>query len=184
MIIGLCGEQGAGKDLVASFMHGYEKIAFADALRNMVCDSGAVVEYEGEQVHVSSVVSTFGWDGAKRQIPEIRRVLQNVGGAVRAIDPDYWVKEVARQAKRHPYVVCPDVRYQNEADLCNVVLLVHRPNNPFVQETRHQSESGWRGIATRATVVNDSTPPALHDRVKALLRKHGIQAKTVIRPQL
>ena len=180
MIIGLCGEQGAGKDTVARIIcetnpGRIQVVAFSDALRDLVYDSGAVVEVNGEITKVSTVVDSIGWDSAKRLVPEIRRVLQNVGGALRHEDPDHWAEAFLLEVPYYTHTIAPDVRYANEARVCDVLLRVDRPDNPHAQHGRaHASERSWKAFACEAVIVNDSSLELLQERVEQALHAAGV----------
>lgn len=126
-IIGLSGYARSGKDTVGAILvhHGYQRRAFADALKRVAVD--------------------IGWDGAKDDAG--RRLLQDLGVACRThLHPDVWVD--AAMADLPARVVFTDVRFPNEAqaivDAGGEVWRVERarcgPANDHVSET---ALDGW-----------------------------------------
>lgn len=122
-LIGLTGRAGTGKDTVAGQLvelHGYRRVAFADAIRTSAYAADPYVELSpyGDVRRLSYVVDAIGWDDAKRQHPDVRRFLQRHGVAVRDALPGCWVGIAGRaiDAHRdagHPVVVT-DVRFPDE----------------------------------------------------------------------
>ncbi len=184
--IALIGKMGSGKDTVAQYLvkhYGYTRIAFADPVREMaldidpwmLCDSD---EFFGvSAVRLSELVDRVGWDRAKREYPEVRRVLQQCGTAVRKHDRDYWFR-IARDklwdARNHP-VVFTDTRFINEA------FGLHRLGIPLVRVVRpaacggeaaqqHVSETELDDWSERYTLTNDGTPAELGEAIETMLR--------------
>lgn len=116
MIIGLSGYAQSGKDTVAKYLvekHGFERVAFADPIRNLLWDMNPILK---EDFRLQGVVNAYGWDVAKTQFPEVRRLLQELGvGARRHIDEELWVVKALRTMSGDGNYVITDVRFQNEA---------------------------------------------------------------------
>lgn len=98
MIIMLSSElPGQGKDTVADYIcqkYGFEKLAFADELKN-IC-------YQ------------IGWNGEKDE--KGRRLLIDIGNSARKYDKDVWVKKIISKIlkdKDKNYVIS-DCRFANE----------------------------------------------------------------------
>jgi hypothetical protein len=92
MKIAILGRAGSGKDTVANYLvseHGFEKHAFSEGLYK-ICR-----EYYGMTV-------------------KDRGLLQEVGEAMRSIDPDVFVKYLGRSLKNSKNIVISDVRFVNE----------------------------------------------------------------------
>jgi hypothetical protein len=159
-IIGLGGLARSGKDTVAAHLverYGFKRYAFADVLKTAALRLDPIVvaglvdslnvariigRETGDTTHqgrvafrLSQVVDALGWERAK-DIPEVRRTLQEYGMAVREIDQDFWVRAVIRPAldESRP-VVITDVRFPNE------VAAVRRHGGLFVRVTRPGIES-------------------------------------------
>jgi hypothetical protein len=118
-IIGLAGHMGAGKDTVGDVLvrrWGYERLGFADALKALALCVDPIVDAEGVYHNrLDDLVTFMGWEDAKR-LPEVRRLLQELGAGVRhLLGDDTWIKVVLDQMQAdHRYAVT-DVRYPNEA---------------------------------------------------------------------
>lgn len=123
-LIGLTGRKRSGKDTLAGFLvrdHGFVRVAFADPLKDAALAVNPIVDtdVDGHPVRLQEAVSDLGWEEAK-EIREVRRTLQELGVAIRAIDDSFWVdaamREVARLRAQGIPVVITDVRFPNEAD--------------------------------------------------------------------
>jgi hypothetical protein len=124
-LIGISGAFGAGKDEVAKILvdrYGYERHAFADALKNEV----AKCLYHDQQIpedlpdEIADLM--YGFKGHPCKVWEkptdsgMRRVLQFWGTEYRrSQDGDYWVKAMDSVACP-PLMVVSDVRFRNEVD--------------------------------------------------------------------
>ena len=98
----LIGRAGAGKDTVASYLcerYGFWRYAFADKLK-LVCQELFPEMYSGKI--------------------KPRKLLQDVGTAMRSVDPDVWVRALFRRvdAERPRRVGSTDCRYRNELEAC------------------------------------------------------------------
>lgn len=141
-LIGLTGYANSGKDTVAEILvreHGFKRYAFADKLREMVYAINPHVrwgEHEGIPLvdRLADIVDADGWDKAKREIPEVRELLQRVGVWHRENLGEWvWVNLVKDQwlADGQPDAVITDVRFPNEARFVRNyrghVVRIHRP---------------------------------------------------------
>jgi hypothetical protein len=132
MIIGLSGYAQSGKDTAAQFMaeKGYQRVSFADKVRTMLYTLNPIVavnikkdETGGPEdfliaVHsVRSVVNAVGWEVAKTEHEEIRRLLQVLGtDCVRnMVGDDVWVDMTFKDVHPGGNYVFTDVRFPNEA---------------------------------------------------------------------
>ncbi|MFJ3084469.1 hypothetical protein ACIPJG_32595 [Streptomyces halstedii] len=150
--IGVIGRARAGKDTAGQWLvdtHGYERVAFADPLKEAALKLDPVVmgsmRYGDTPYRLSSAVRSSGWEEAKDLFPEVRRILQELGAAVRAIDEDFWLRAAVERVLEaneadHP-VVITDVRYPNEVASLRragfALLYIHRPG---VAQLDHASE--------------------------------------------
>lgn len=116
--IGLIGRARSGKDTAGKWLcdnRGYTRVAFADPLRQ----AALKLDPEIGGYRLSHRVDMYGWETAKDLFPEVRRILQELGSAIRDLDEDFWldkalcaVDEVSTRTGRP--VVITDVRYPNE----------------------------------------------------------------------
>ena len=145
MLIGLCGAAGAGKDSVAEILvreHNFTRYAFADRMREALYRLNPRVADPMLNMYwqLRPLVDIKGWDYAKREFPEVRKLLQTFGTEVgrEMFGEDFWVNQVAWQYEAlmestfgDANVVIPDVRFPNEADWITdeegYVLRVERP---------------------------------------------------------
>lgn len=115
MIIGLSGYAQAGKDTVAEIMgrkYGYERVAFADKIREFLYDMNPSTGTE----LLKAKVDSEGWEQAKRH-PEVRRLLQTTGMAGRTLFSEmFWIDQVFSQLDSEKKYVITDVRFTNEAN--------------------------------------------------------------------
>lgn len=174
-LIGLVGYAGAGKDAAAEGLVqiGWERVAFADPLRQMALAIDPYIPcHAGVSGRLSSYVEAMGWPKAK-QHPEVRRLLQAIGTeAVREIiGPNTWV-ELARKkiCDSTKSIVVTDVRFANEAamirGLGGVLVRVVRPGIGPINN--HVSDSAVADVIVDATVDNDGPLDDLHAAIVRL----------------
>jgi hypothetical protein len=152
MLIGVCGKAGSGKDTLANFLvenHCFTRLAFADALRAAALAIDPIVSEsdDGEPLRLSEFIrEPSDWDWAKREIPEIRRLLQVIGTEVgrEILGENVWVDLVDRQIKDGKNYVITDVRFDNEVDYVRskggTIVQIVRLNNPNAIAGTHASE--------------------------------------------
>jgi glyoxylate carboligase len=176
------GRMRSGKDTVASRLvkeHAYTRIAFADPLKAMAMALDPIVS--ADQIGVKrlrAVVESYGWERAKDEFPEVRRVLQHMGQSQRALDLDYWVRlllpKVDNADKWSLPVVVTDVRYRNEAEALKArgfrMVRVIRPDSVTTDTPadRHESEVGLDRWTPDAMILNASSIAELHRRADML----------------
>jgi hypothetical protein len=128
IILGLTGRAQHGKDSAASILveeYGFIQMAFADTLRAMMMTLDPVVSIgpDGDFVRYGDAIGAVGYEGAKTQVPEVRRLLQVFGTEVmrEQFGANVWVdlldKRVCESANptNGAPVVITDVRFPNEA---------------------------------------------------------------------
>lgn len=120
VLIGLCGFAQVGKDTAAAHLrekHGYGRVAFADALRDLARKVNPIVDADSLQPwRYTDAMAVLGYETAKREVPEVREVLKRLGsGAREVLGKDVWVEAALRGVSR--YSVVSDVRFLNEAEL-------------------------------------------------------------------
>ena len=148
--IGLIGWAGAGKDTAARALleRGWNRVAFADAIK-----TGAY---------------HLGWDGRKDD--RGRRLLQDIGMALRAFDENFWIHKAQNLMKGGPCVFT-DVRFQNEADFIRseggiIVRVIH---GWLAAVDEHESESGQLAIRSDQSILNDGSIEHLHAQLLEIM---------------
>ncbi|MEU8655269.1 hypothetical protein [Actinoplanes philippinensis] len=161
-LIGLVGRKRVGKDTIASRLvdkHGFRRFAFADLLREAALGLDPIVvpaEPAWLSYRLSEIVARDGWEVAK-ELPEVRRTLQNYGVAIRQVDPDFWIRPVmSAVATRNSPAVITDVRFPNEADAVEAAggLLVRVIRPGLDESDAHESEVALKDRATAFTIRN------------------------------
>jgi hypothetical protein len=190
-IIGLSGYAQVGKDTLASILvehHGFERIAFADALRDMLYALNPDIN-DGPDAgpELRWIVDTYGWEAAKER--GARELLQRLGTEAgrNILGEDIWVQTAMKKVKPGGRYVITDCRFPNEARAVEAagghVVRVKRPG--FEPVNGHPSETALDDWAFAAVAYNVGDPEYyLRDSVKGLLRHLGLpdQAGTMEAP--
>lgn len=153
-IIGITGYAQHGKDSLAAGLGlvGYERLGFADELKDMALDIDPLVDCpeccgSWDLARLSTIVGVEGWEEAKKAA-EVRRFLQKLGTQARNhIGPDVWVQALERRWLESGWtnIVIPDVRFPNEAAWVHknggVMVRIARPDFDNGVGTDHPSEA-------------------------------------------
>lgn len=146
MIIGICGEMGAGKSSLADMLCRYDHcvcLSFAGRFKRAMCELfGWEIDRMGEYEYKDSMDAVTG---KKR-----RALMQEfaTGYIRKMVDPMLHTKLVAIDTlgtiqNKLRCVVYDDVRHHDEVDFIHsvngVLIRVVRPDNPYAQST-HESE--------------------------------------------
>ncbi|MER5501366.1 hypothetical protein ABT096_29755 [Streptomyces sp. NPDC002561] len=176
MNIGIIGRARVGKDTAGAWLvenRGYRRVAFADPLKEAALKLDPIVSAE-QDARLREVVELEGWERTKDTYPEVRRILQELGAAVRAIDPDFWLraalaKVTAANEDGVPAVIT-DVRYPNEVESLRRagfhLIHISRPGAP---QLVHESEGALGPADADYRITNDGTVPRLHARLEAIV---------------
>lgn len=167
-LIGLMGYAQSGKDTAAAALvaEGYERVAFADALRDMLY---AINPYLPGYGRVASVVSDDGWDVSKQRITEVRELLQRLGTEAgrKVLGDGIWVDTAMAKVKPGGKYVITDVRFPNEAEAIRAaggqLIRIIRPGCGPVNN--HPSETALDGLEADVTVNNFSTIEVLEREI-------------------
>ena len=126
-IYGISGFAGSGKDTAAQALmeeRGFERIAFADVLRDI---AEAIDPYVLERAEddgdiyifrrLSQVIQNYGWDYSKNEFPDVRRLLQRLGTEAGRdiLGENIWVDTAFARTDADKIIVT-DVRFPNEAE--------------------------------------------------------------------
>lgn len=178
--IALIGLARSGKDTIADYLireHGYQRVAFADPLKDMALRIDPWV-YEGHEANrLSGLVGAFGWERAKEDYPEVRRFLQELGVAIRAEQSDFWLNrglDAIQAAGGDTPVVVTDCRFRNEAaSLGAMGFLITSVTRPSLlisgERDPHISENELRDCPTHRALCNAGTIADLEDDVRRYL---------------
>jgi hypothetical protein len=183
--IALIGKARSGKDTAALWLvrnRQYTRLAFADPLKEMALSINPYVPTGyGVTVRLSSLIADVGWEYAKDNYPEVRRLLQWTGHSIREQDEDYWVRALGRKVANAEAwnlpVVVTDVRYENEARMLRSrgfkMVRVVRPTGTAktmgeIRAAMHASETALDDYAADVTIHNESTLAALYEQVESL----------------
>lgn len=107
-ILLISGKAGSGKDLVASMLPGWKRVAFADILKDQVSS-----EFDIDRLSLDT-------QAGKAEVNHLgitnRRLLINYGTFKRSRDVNYWVKGVRYLITDNNWenIVIPDFRFPNE----------------------------------------------------------------------
>lgn len=175
-LIGLVGFARTGKDTVGDYLvqqHGFTRLASADLLRDVLYGANPYISAV-TGARVQDVVDAMGWEYAKTKVPEVRRLLQDLGteGVRAVLGADTWINETLKRAALIPGpVVITDTRFPNEAELTRAqggtIWRIDRPGVGPVNA--HASERHIMDIKVDHVVPNDSDIEALYARVDAAL---------------
>lgn len=182
--IAFIGKARSGKDTAALRLvrhHAFTRVAFADPLKEMALSIDPIINTDTVvyPLRLSRVVELEGWERAKDEYPEVRRILQHVGQTVREYEPDFWLDIALRSidggAKLNMPIVVTDCRYPNEfAALRGRDYLIVRMVRPSVQPPApygdHDSETALDDFPPDVTLVNDGSVADLHAKLDSLVR--------------
>jgi hypothetical protein len=173
MLIGLCGLAGSGKDTCAKWLHldfGYERYAFADALRESIYTLNPFVD--GSR-RLREVVEEYGYEIAKRNFPEIRRLLQVYGTEVgrELYGSSFWIDRLFSKIGYRDRIVISDVRMTNEVDAIKarggIIVWVDRPG---LERMSHASEQMDHASVCDHRISNDGTLEDFYSRTVDLMK--------------
>ncbi len=177
IIVGLVARKQSGKDTVANALiryHNYTQLAFADPLREVALGTNPLVSTDPPRYY-ADVLNEVGYEAAKRDYPEFRRFLQNLGTeGIRSVDPDFWVnKTIDRIHATSSNVVITDVRFPNELalikELGGATVRVFRPGYSDI-EPEHDSEGALDDADTDFIIYNDGPLNLIKERSHILHR--------------
>lgn len=177
--IGLIGRARSGKDTAGRWLvehGGYERVAFADSLKEAALKLNPIVRVteHGRLDDLLMVVDLFGWEEAKDRFHEVRRILQELGAAMRVLDEDFWLRLALDKTtdvnRAGSPVVITDVRYPNEAESLRRagfhLVYIERPGVPQLD---HESEGALTTVDADYAIFNGGDLDDFKDAVHRML---------------
>ena len=166
MIVGLHGFAQSGKDTIGQELvekYGFERLSFADIIREGIYILNPILSHSpmGVTLRVKEVVDEYGWEWAKKNYPEVRRLLQVMGTEVGRdlIYPAIWIDGVRNKMRNGDYVIT-DVRFENEAEMIKSNregLLVKIIRDGVGPVNTHSSDSGLPDELFDLIINNDGS---------------------------
>ena len=161
MIVGIAGRKGCGKDTLGKMIvdqRGYTQAAFADKLREEVCEIyGCDVQLLLQRHTKESPMEIFGGKSP-------RQVMQDHGTLRRKENPDYWVEALSERILASPgeSFVITDVRFPNEKymieEMRGIVIKIVRESWKMFTDV-HESETALDGHTFDHVVYNKEHYP-------------------------
>ncbi|WDM16730.1 hypothetical protein J3S85_37835 [Streptomyces lavenduligriseus] len=186
MNVGIIGRARSGKDTAGAWFveqRGYRRVALADPLKEAALRLNPIVTSQHDEPgHLLEVIRTYGWEGAKDTYPEVRRTLQELGAAMRALDEDFWLRLALKRTQEANDagvpVVITDVRYRNEAkSLVRAGFHLLHIDRPGVPHLSHESEGALGPEDARYLVRNDGTYDDLHAQLDRIWEEiHAVES--------
>jgi len=177
VVIGICGKARAGKDTLAEMFVDHHAQIYADWHTTISPMAGPIKLMLGNFlfpfVHndFNKIDAVLYGDAKDEILPPFnctpRKMMQTLGTEWgRGIDEEIWIKakkaEITLHAATWEVILIPDIRFDNEADLCDVVVQVVRPHHES-DVGEHSSEDGVSPHLIDITVSNDGDLAALRD---------------------
>lgn len=182
MLLGLSGYARAGKDTAANVLVGalgFERVAFADVLREAVY---TLNPYVAPWQDLQSLVNEGGWEALKDPScpkdtrEEVRRLLQVMGTEVgrRMFGEDIWVDTLFSRLDPEKDYVISDCRFPNEAAKVKsnhgYVIRINRMGTEPING--HASETALDGYVFDAQFANDGSLEDLGHRLVEWVNAH------------
>lgn len=177
-LLGLAGFGGVGKDTVADLIvdayPDWRKMSFAEPLRSIAAAANPIVGFgEDGPIRYNDAIAHYGYDLAKKEVPEVREFLQRLGtdGIRGIVGPDFWVEIGARDSGEAAVpVVFADVRFKNEARFLSDVGFVVKVNRPgYDPVNSHASENDLHDWEFDYVLENDGTISDLLPKITLML---------------
>lgn len=183
LVIGLHGAKRVGKDTAGAVLvehAGFERLSFAARLYATLLATDPMVPVPTGRAgltfvvyrRLSDVVAERGWERAKDEVPEVRRLLERLGteGVRVNVGESTWIDAALQDVKPGGRYVITDVRMENEAEAIHAlggeVWRITRPG--FEPDGSHLSNSGLPDEMVDRTIVNDGGRAALRAKVLSI----------------
>lgn len=166
-LVVLAGKKRSGKNTLGRFLveqFDYKEFAFADALREIMMVADPIVTYSEilkTPVRYSELINAIGYERAKEEYPEVRRLLKKFGteGVRNIIGEDTWVNTCFKRIRNHPGpAVITDCRFLAEQYAAQLhgglVVLLRRVETEDPADT-HSSEVELEQMVPDMMLWND-----------------------------
>lgn len=180
MIIGLSGVGQSGKDTIGKMLvehYGYKRLAFADTLREAAYALDPMIMTDNEEiVWLTYLVDLVGWERAKLENMQVRRLLQRLGTEVgrNVLGEDIWVDATFDKMDTDSDYVITDVRFPNEANAImdvGAVVRVERDSAGLKDEAAlHPSETALDDWVFDHVVLNNGSLEDLRKEVDFMVQ--------------
>lgn len=184
MIIGICGECGAGKSQIGKILrdnYGFTSISFSSILKSIVA---YMFSWDRQMIEGDTKESREWrekpdeWWSRRLGIPDFtpRKALQMIGTDVmrNGFHNEIWLACLERRMAQGNYVIT-DCRFKNELDfvrkLDGHIFMVRRLGTET--EPTHESEMEWRSVIADEIIYNDGTIEELQVHIVETMRKYG-----------
>lgn len=174
LFIGIGHKKQQGKDAFATMLDGKltalgvscEVTHFADPLKAFARSTLGLTasQCHGNDIQKNSMTRVTRWDlgfpGSFKDLEYLtaREVLQHLGVQMRKLLPGIWAKAPFKSEyyKQFDVVLVPDLRFPDEAALCNQTIKIIRPGWELTDE--HESENALNDYRKwDSVIVNDGT---------------------------
>lgn len=196
-LVGVIGRAQHGKSTVGAILEehmGFRPVAFADALRDAMTKLDPIVALRWdsndnvkEYVRYTDAIKEYGYETAKADFSEVRRLLQVFGTEVvrDLFGPDAWVdaldKTVFDDEDELEQFVITDVRFPNEAEYVRrnngILIKVTRPDYHNGVDAKHASEALVDTLPWDYSAVNSGSIDDLRVTVLAIMQMEHMYPK-------
>ncbi len=189
MLLGFHAKKRVGKDTAAKVLvdnFNFKRYAFADPLKQHIYILNPIVVAEdypkGCLSTIQQIVDYGGWDWAKQEYPEVRRLLQVYGTEVMRnnFGEDVWVNLTFNKIKlENPEnVAISDLRFPNELKAIKNYggKLVKIKSNRVSDADNHASEQDLPDELFDYVITNNGTLEEFQNKIK-ILWTYGISQK-------
>lgn len=155
-VIGVSGYARSGKDAVCAVLvsvHGYRLASFGQVVLAALLEIDPFVPVRNRRRpwragHPLSVIVAERGPEAAKDIPEVRRMLQGLGKAVRAVDPTIWSRAVIEALDPAERWAVSGIRFPEDAQALRaaggIVLRVDRPGTgPALGDQTETALDDW-----------------------------------------
>lgn len=184
MIIGLVGFAGSGKSTAGQILreeHGFESIAFADPLKDVVSNifgwDRKLLEGDTADSRIFRETEDRWWSDRLGFKITPRLMFQMIGTECvrKGLSEKTWLCALERRIPKDKNIVVTDCRYSNEIDMlrnlgANIIWIKRGPfPTPEEMNLMHSSEIEWTWKKVNYEIENDKTIDDLRAGIKTVL---------------